>query len=129
MKAIRQEYKIKAPIGEVWKALTDPRYIESWGGGTAKMSDKTGFEFSLWGGDVHGKNIEVVPNKKLVQEWFGGNWDKASIATFSLSSKEDQTTIEFTHTDVPDSECKDIEQGWHDYYLGPLKEYLEKAPN
>lgn len=125
MKAIRQTYHIKASIKEVWKALTDTKYIDGWGGGPAKMSDKVGFQFSLWGGDTYGKNIEVIANKKLVQEWFGGKWDKPSIATFALSSKNDQTTIEFTHTDVPESEYKDIEQGWKDYYLGPLKDYLE----
>ena len=125
MKAIRQTYHIKAPIGEVWKGLVDPKYIEGWGGGPAKMSDKVGSQFSLWGGDIYGKNIEVIANKKLVQEWFGGKWDKPSIATFALSSKNDQTTIEFTHVDVPESEYKDIEQGWKDYYLGPLKDYLE----
>ena len=126
MKAIRQTYHIKASIEEVWKALTDTKYIDGWGGGPAKMSDKVGFQFSLWGGDIYGKNIEVIANKKLVQEWFGGKWDGPSIATFVLSSKNDQTTIEFTHIDVPESEYKDIEQGWKDYYLGPLKEYLEK---
>ncbi len=125
MKAIRQTYHIKASTEEVWRALVDPKYIEGWGGGPAKMSDKVGSQFSLWGGDVYGKNIEVIPGKLLVQEWFGGKWNKPSIATFELSSKNEQTTIEFTHVDVPESEYKDIEQGWKDYYLGPLKDYLE----
>ena len=125
MKAIRQTYHIKASVEEVWRALVDPKYIEGWGGGPAKMSDKVGSQFSLWGGDIYGKNIEVIANKKLIQEWFGGKWDKPSIATFALSSKNDQTTIEFTHVDVPENEYKDIEQGWKDYYLGPIKKYLE----
>ncbi len=125
MKAIRQTYHIKASIEEVWRALVDPKYIEGWGGGPAKMSDKVGSQFSLWGGDIHGKNIEVVPGKLLVQEWFGGKWDSPSIATFNLSSKNDETTIDFVHEDVPESDYEDIEQGWKDYYLGPLKDYLE----
>ena len=127
MKTIKQTYHIKAPVDKVWQALVDPKIIDKWGGGPAKMSDKIGFEFSLWGGDIHGKNTEVVPNKKLVQEWFGGKWDKPSIATFELSFKNDQTTVEFAQVDVPDSEYSDIEQGWRDYYLGSLKDLLEKA--
>ena len=126
MKAIRQTYKINAPIEEVWRALVDPKYINAWGGGPSEMSEKTGFEFSLWGGDIFGKNIEVVPAKLVVQEWFGGKWDKPSIAKFELSSKDGETIIEFSQTDVPDAEFSDIEQGWRDYYLGPLKDYLEK---
>lgn len=125
MKSIKQTYYINASIGEVWGALTNPDKINRWGGGPAKMSGELGFEFSLWGGDVYGKNIEVVHGSKLVQEWFGGVWDKPSIATFILSSKENETVINFTQTDVPDEEYKDIEQGWKDYYLGPIKDYLE----
>jgi len=126
VKAIRQTYHVKAPIEEVWLGLIDPKYIEGWGGGPAKMSDKVGSKFSLWGGDVHGKNIEVVANKKLVQEWFSGKWGNPSIATFSLSSIGNETTIDFVHENVPDEEFKDIEDGWKDYYLGSLKDYLEK---
>lgn len=122
---MKQIYHINASVEEVWQALTDPKEIDMWGGGPAKMSGKAGFEFELWGGDIHGKNIEVILGKLLVQEWFGGKWDKPSIAKFVLSSKDGQTTIDFTNTDVPDAEFSDIEQGWRDYYLGPLKDYLE----
>lgn len=125
MKSIKQAYVIHASVEEVWKALIDPKIIDSWGAGPAKMSEKAGFEFELWGGDIWGKNIEVVPNKKLVQEWFSGKWDKPSIATFILSPNGKGTKIDFTHIDVPDAEFSDIEQGWRDYYIGPLKDYLE----
>lgn len=125
MKAIRQTYRIKASIEEVWKALTDTKYIDGWGGGPAKMSNKVDSNFSLWDGDIYGKNIEVIPNKKLVQEWFSGKWSKPSIAIFSLTTDGKTSTIDFVHENVPEEELKDIEQGWKDYYLGPLKDYLE----
>lgn len=125
MKSIKQTYTIHASVEEVWKALTDPKYIDGWGGGPAKMNEEEGFEFELWGGDVWGKNVEVIPSKLLVQQWFGGKWDKPSIATFKLSSKDNETRVDFTNNDVPDAEFPDIEKGWRDYYLGPLKDYLE----
>lgn len=127
MKTIRQAYYIHASIQKVWQALVDPKDIEGWGAGPAKMDEKVGTEFSLWDGEVWGKNIKVTPNKKLVQEWYGGKWDKPSIARFSLHKEEDGVTrIDFLHENVPDSEAKDIEQGWKDYYLGPLKRYVEE---
>ncbi len=125
MKTIRQTYHINAPVKEVWKALVNPDYINAWGGGPVKMDEREGSEFSLWGGDIHGKNIEIVPEKKLVQQWFGGNWKKPSIATFALHSEEDGVRIDFLHENVPDEDAKNIEEGWEDYYLGPLKDYLE----
>ncbi len=100
--------------------------IDEWGGGPAKMNDKVGFAFSLWGGDIFGKNIDVVPGKKLVQEWYGGKWEKPSIARFELSSENDGTRIDFFQTEVPDNEFKGIQEGWKDYYLGPIKDFVEK---
>jgi len=125
MKTIQQEYQINAPLEKVWKALVDSKVIEKWGAGPAKMSDEVGFEFELWGGDIHGKNIELVKNKKLVQEWYSGNWPTPSRATFTLSPKDGGTMVTLTHENVPDEEEKDIADGWKRYYLGQIKELLE----
>lgn len=125
MKVIIQKYYIHASVEEVWKALTDPEYIDGWGAGKAKMSGDEGMNFSLWGGDVHGKNTKVVKNKLLVQDWISGDWDKPSIATFKLDQDGENTILDFSNENVPSKEHDDIENGWKDYYFGPLKEYLE----
>lgn len=126
MKTIKQTYLIDASLDEVWQALVNPKYINSRGGGPAKMNDKVGSKFELWEGDIHGKNIKVVPLKKLVQEWVEGNWKHPSIVAFTLILERGVVKIDLLHTDVPDNEAKDIAQGWKDYYLGPLKKFLEK---
>lgn len=125
MKIIDQTYEIKAIISDVWDALTDPKIIDGWGGGPAEMKPEIGFEFKLWGGDIHGKNVEVIPNKLLVQEWINVDWDKPSIAKFELSEKDAVTTIHLIHSDVPEEEFDDIADGWKSYYLGEIKSYLE----
>ncbi len=110
----------------MWQALIDPIVIVKWGGGPAKMTDIEGQKFSLWGGQVHGTNKEVEKNKKLFQEWWGGRWDEPSQVTFLLSEKNGVTTVKLLHDNVPDSEEIDLKDGWHSYYLGPLKKLLEK---
>lgn len=125
MKTIKQTYHVHSSLQEVWKALTNPKYINGWGGGPAKMDEKIGTKFEFWGADIYGKNIEVVPKKKLVQEWFGGIWDNPSIVTFTLTQEKDKVRINLLHTHIPDNEAKDINEGWKEYYLGPLKKYLE----
>lgn len=126
MKVIKQTYIIKAPLEKVWGALTDPKVIEKWGGGPAVMDDKEGTEFSLWGGDIFGKNISVVLHKKLQQEWYAGKWDEPSIVLFTLTSKGDTTVVNLLHEDIPNSEASEIESGWKTYYMGPLKDLLEQ---
>lgn len=124
-KQIKQVYKIKAPISKVWQALVNPIEINAWGGGPAKMDDKPGTEFSLWGGDIWGKNNLVLNENKLVQDWFGGNWDKPSLVTFELEENDGITKVTLTHENLPDNEVDNFDTGWKDYYMGAIQDYLE----
>ena len=126
MKTIKQEYKICSKIDRVWEALTNPKEIEAWGAVSAKMDDKVGTKFKLWGGDIHGTNTKVVKNKVLEQDWYGGDWPQPSKVTFTLSEEDKKIKVVLIHENVPDEEAKNIDEGWKDYYLGPLKDYLEK---
>lgn len=109
-KIIKKIYKIDAPIKKVWKALVDTEIIDKWGGGPSKMNAEIGTEFSLWNGDIHGKNVEIVSEKKLVQEWFAWDWAKPSIVTFVLKSECNKTVLELEHVNVPADEFEDIDQ-------------------
>ena len=126
MKTIKQTYHIKAPVEKVWEALVNPKVIKEWSGSSAKMDAKVGSQFELWDGDIHGKNTEVIENEKLVQDWYGGDWDEPSKAIFTLSDREDKTQIDFINENVPDDAAEDIEDGWDRYYLGEIKKLLEK---
>lgn len=126
MKTIKQEYLVDASVEKVWKALVDSKQIEGWGAGPAKMNSKVGTKFSLWGGDIHGENTKVVENKLLEQDWFGGDWEEPSKVRFTLSKENGKTFVALLHENIPDKEADSIDDGWHRYYLGPLKEYLEK---
>lgn len=127
MKSFKQEYVINAPADKVWEALVDPKIIEKWGGGPAKMSDKEGAAFSLWGGDIWGKNTKVVPLKLLIQDWYGGKWDGPSVVTFSLTDKNGKTILTLAHENLPDAGWEEFADGWKEDYLGPLKELVEKG--
>lgn len=130
MKKITQTYRINASLEEVWQALVNPKEIVGWGGGPVKMDSSVGTQFSLWGGTIWGKNIEVVSHKKLVQEWYSKEdnvWEKPSIVTFTLVEEDGGVTLSLVHTGVPDENAKSIEDGWKEYYLGPLKEFVESS--
>lgn len=126
MKVINQKYIINASSDKVWEALINPNLIKKWSGADAVMDDKIGTIFKLWDGDIFGKNIKVEKEKKLVQEWYGGKWDKPSILTFTLKDLGNKTKVDLLHEDVPDNEAKDIESGWKDYYMNPLKDLVEE---
>jgi uncharacterized protein YndB with AHSA1/START domain len=125
MKQIQQTYTIKAPVTAVWRALTDPQAIGDWGGGPAEMSGKEGETFSLWGGDIHGINTKVVPQKRLEQDWFGGDWPEPSKVVFTVKAVDGNTVVTLHHSNIPDREVSNFADGWKDYYLGAIQELLE----
>lgn len=125
MKSIYKVYSIQASPSEVWKALTEAAYIDAWGAGEVIMSPEPDTKFSLWDGAIHGTNLEVVPEKKLVQEWYGGIWEEPSRVQFLLFPEADGTRLELIHDNVPDEDFHDIDSGWDNYYLGAIKDFLE----
>src|SRR5476651_2369421 len=85
MKHLEQTYTVKAPIAKIWQALTDPKVIEGWGGGPAKIVDKVNTQFSLWGGEIHGTNTKVNKPYFLNQDWYSGhNWEQPSKVEFTI---------------------------------------------
>ncbi len=127
MPVIQKTYEMNAAPEEVFEALVNPDLIQHWSGDEAKMSAQVGADFSLWGGQMFGKNLEVVKNKKLVQEWSYDQWLSPSKVTFTLKAKGKNTIIELLHEDVPEKSLNSISDGWDAYYLGAMQEMFEEA--
>ncbi len=126
MKDFKKYYSIAAPPEDVYRALTNPATIKLWTGEEAEMSDVPGSEFSLWEGSIVGKNIEFVPDKKIVQHWYFGEDSSESIVTFLLHPNGPGTSVELRHTHIPDQEYADIVEGWNNSYFGSLIEFYEE---
>lgn len=118
---IRKRYIMPATVEEVWQALTDVTAIERWSGADAVMEPVQGGAFRLWGGDIYGTNIAFEPGRLLRQEWYGGEWDEPSIATFTLEETPAGTVLDLVQTGVPEPLVTDFDRGWDDFYLGPLR--------
>src|SRR5258708_3594081 len=100
MAQLVQTYEIAAPIAEVWQALVDPTVISQWGGGPAEMNGKVGTKFILWGGDIFGKNTEVIPEKSLVQDWSDGDLKEPSSVSIELTEKAGKTVLHLIHKNI-----------------------------
>ncbi len=125
LRNLRQSYRMKASARDVWAMLVDAKKIAEWSGAPATMGAKVGAAFSLWGDDIFGENLEVVPPRKLVQQWRVKGWTKPSTVTFNLRERKDgetiETDVELVHTSIPAKELDEIASGWDAYYLGAIK--------
>jgi activator of HSP90 ATPase len=124
MKTFKKTFKINTEASDIYSALTNPYTIELWSGYPAQMSTEPGSEFSLWEGDISGRNIEFVPDKKIVQEWYFGDQEEKSIVTITLFPDRENSSVTVEHTNIPDEEFDDIAEGWREYYIGAIKNFF-----
>jgi activator of HSP90 ATPase len=110
----------------VYAALTQPPTIQLWSGSPATMSTEPNTEFSLWEGSIEGLNIEFEKDKKMVQQWYFGDQEEASIVTIKLFPDKNKTSLELRHTNIPDEAYDDIVAGWNEVYMGSLIEFYEE---
>lgn len=125
MKDFKKYYIIPAPPEDVYLALTNPATIHLWSGEPAEMSTEIGTEFSLWEGSITGKNLEFVEGKKIVQQWYFGDQQEASIVTLILHQHQQGTSLELRHINIPDEAYNDIVEGWNEVYMGSLIDFYE----
>ncbi|MBA3705710.1 MAG: SRPBCC domain-containing protein [Bacteroidetes bacterium] len=126
MPTIEQTYEMNATPEEVFEALVNADIIQDWSNDEAKMGSEVGAAFSLWGGQMFGTNLEVVKNKKLVQEWCYDQWEKPSKVTFTIKTKGKKTIVDLLHEEVPEKSVNSISDGWDAYYLGAIKKMFEE---
>ena len=125
MKDFKKYYVLSATPEEVFAALTNPATIQLWSGDPAIMSTEPDSEFSLWEGNIEGKNLEFEKDKKIVQQWYFGEQEEASIVTIKLFPERNKTSLELRHTNIPDEDYDNIVDGWNNVYLGSLIEFYE----
>ncbi|HUX97777.1 MAG TPA: SRPBCC domain-containing protein [Bacteroidales bacterium] len=124
MKTFKKTFHLNAEPADVYSAITNPYTIELWSGYPAEMSTEPGSEFSLWEGDITGKNLEFVQDKKVIQEWYFGDQAEESIVTISIFPEKENSSVTVEHTNIPDDEFDDIAEGWREYYIGAIKDFF-----
>jgi|HubBroStandDraft_5_1064220.scaffolds.fasta_scaffold29207_3 activator of HSP90 ATPase len=140
--AIHQEPVFKASPKRVYEALTDAKQFDKiiqisgvmqsmhLGDKPAEISREVGGAFVLFGGYITGRNVELLPNQRIVQAWRAGGWPSGiySIARFELveqsSGSSLRTKIIFDHTGFPNGEAESLASGWKAHYWEPLEKFL-----
>lgn len=137
--AIHQEPVFQASRNRAYEALTDARQFDkvmrlsaamkSMATGTkpAEISTDVGGAFSLFGGYITGRQLELVPNQRIVQAWRSMGWHQSeySIARFDLVEQGSATKIIFDHRGFPEGTGQHLLEGWNGNYWEPLEKYLK----
>ena len=140
--AIRQEVILDATRKRVYQALTSTKDFDAItrlsdgaallaapGAKPTAISTQVGGSFTLFGGYITGRHLEMLPNERLVQAWRAGSWKPGgfSIASFYLTAEGRKTKLTFEHRGFPNGNGTSLAQGWHSHYWEPLMKYLSQG--
>jgi activator of HSP90 ATPase len=139
--AIHQEVVLQADCARVYQALTDAHSFDA----LTRLSDavtlvtapdakathisgKVGGPFTLFGGYITGRNLQLERGQRLVQAWRAGGWDPGdySVVRFDLRPQGAGCRIVFDHRGFPNGEGSSLAYGWRAHYWEPLAKFLAR---
>jgi activator of HSP90 ATPase len=136
--SIHQEPVFKARPQRLYEVLIDPKQFDQLvqhsaamkskeiGNRPSEISDKVGGAFTLFGGHIVGRQLELVPNQRIVQAWRSQGWKPGaySIVSFELTEQDSGTKIIFDHKGFPQGQSAHLAAGWKGNYWDPLEKVL-----
>ena len=123
---LHQEVEIKAAPQRIYEILLDSKQFATFTGMPAEIDPKAGGAFSMFGGMIVGRNVELVPNQRIVQAWREASWSPGvySIVRFEFKAQGPQTRVVLDHTGFQEGDFGHLNSGWPMRYWDPLKKYL-----
>jgi len=124
---IHQEIDFNASPQRIYEALLDAKQFTAFSGRAAEINRDVGGTFSLFDGHINGRNVELVPNKRIVQAWRTVDWPEGvySIAKFELKAQGPGTHLIFDHVGFPERLHDHLAVGWEENYWSLLRKYFQ----
>ncbi len=123
---IHQEVNLKTTPARIYEVLLDAKQFGVFTKSTAEIQAKPGGAFKLFGGVIEGRNIELVPNQRIVQAWRPTYWPAGvySLVKFELVARGSGTRVILDHTGFTEDKWEGLNEGWPMRYWEPMHKYL-----
>ena len=130
MKSFKLSVTLPVGVSELYKAWLDSKQHTVFTGGEANCSSKLNGAFTAWDGYISGKNLELLPDEKIIQEWRAADFaedDKSSLLQLNFESAgRGKTKLTLSHSHLPDNLADSLKSGWREHYFIPMKAYYSK---
>jgi uncharacterized protein YndB with AHSA1/START domain len=129
--AIHFHSHIDAKPAALYAYLTDGDTFAAATGMAARIEAREGSAFSLFDGRIEGRQIELVPDERVVQAWRFGDahpdpWAPGvfSVVRFTLSAQSGGTRLTIDHDAVPPEWVEHLERGYPLFYSEPMARHF-----
>jgi activator of HSP90 ATPase len=123
---IYQEIDFKTTPARIYETLLDAKQFSAFTKDAAEIQPQPGAAFKLFGGRIEGRNVELMPNQRIVQAWRPASWPSGvySIVRFELVARGSGTRIVLDHAGFPEDQWEHLSEGWPVNYWEPLHKYV-----
>ncbi len=131
--SIHQTITFEASAATLYGLLTDATEFSAATGADAVLVEDEGAAFSLFGGFISGRHIELVPGQRVVQAWRGADWPPGlySIVRFNFEERQGVTKMTLHQDGYPDGPSpsypswrEHLASNWPVFYFGPMARHL-----
>ena len=125
--SINQEFTIAAKPEQVYAAFMDEARHSAFTGSTASISNEIGGRAEMHDGQIIAQNIELEPNRKIVQAWRVAAWEDGvyTLLRIGLAAEGSGTRLTLDQTGCPEDMTEHLPAGWEARYWQPMKAYFD----
>ena len=128
-KDLRQGAMLRAGPHDVYEMLMDSGRHSAFTDAKARISRKVGGRFTAYDGWIEGRNVRLVKDREIVQEWRGADWPEGhySTVTITLKGSGSGTRLMLSQKGIPANKYTDIRDGWKEWYWERMKVYIAES--
>lgn len=111
---LRQSVHLPVPPQRLYRTYLSSKLHGAAIGSTALIVPRVGGRFQAWGGYITGRNLQLVPNRRVVQSWRASDWaaDAAdSILILDFEKVPGGTVLHLTQVGVPRALAASLRKG------------------
>lgn len=124
--SLHQEVDLPASPDRIYHLLLDSKEFAELSGMPAEIEGVAGGAFAMFGKVIYGRNVELIPNERVIQAWGDTGWGSGvySIARFELKKQGSGTRVTLDHTGFPEGSYDHLYVGWKGHYWEPMRKYF-----
>lgn len=127
MDSIQVSCEFPVDAATVYRDWLSTRTHTLFTGGVAKIEPFVGGKHSAWDGYIWGEILELESGKRIVQTWNTSNFPDGSppsrLEILFESTGPASCKVTLNHTEIPEGQGKEYEQGWDEHYFQPMLDY------
>ncbi len=131
--SIRISAVIPASPEELYSAWLDGEKHSEVTGGAATVEPRVGGRHTAWDGYIEGHILELEPASRIVQTWRSLDFPQGAADSkleILFASAPGGAEVTLMHTDIPEGQGADYEEGWVEHYFKTLQKYFARpVPN